>query len=84
MLHHDHDDPGDNDYDDYKTRNTIRTGESSFIVPRSTEKEKTSTLHSRQKIKRDKLAALYRHLNVASNLDLINLICYVPDLSCLT
>ena len=35
--------------------------------------EATSTLRLTQKVKRDKLAALYRHLNVTGNVDLINL-----------
>ena len=73
LLHHDHDDPDDDDHDDYKIPNTSRTDETSFTVPRSTEKKKTSTLRLKQKLKRDKLAALYRHLNVTSNLDLFNL-----------
>ena len=42
-------------------------------MPGSTEKETTSTLRLRQKVKRDKLATLYRHLNIVGNLDLINL-----------
>ena len=59
--------------DDYRTSNTRRRGKTSFIVPGSTEKETTSTLRLKQKLKRDKLAALYKHLNVTGNLDLINL-----------
>ena len=39
----------------------------------STEKETTSTLRLKQKVKRDKLAALLKQLNVTSNLHLINL-----------
>ena len=35
--------------------------------------ETTSTLRLKQKVKRDKLAVLYKHLNVTGNLDLINL-----------
>ena len=42
-------------------------------MPGSTKKGATSALRLKQKVKRDKLAALYRHLNVTSNLDLINL-----------
>ena len=34
--------------------------------------ETTSTLRITQKVKRDKLAALYRHLSVTGNLDLID------------
>ena len=36
-------------------------------------KAQTSTLRLKQKVKRDKLAALYRHLNVTVNLYLIDL-----------
>ena len=61
----------DIDYDDYNTPNTSRVDKTSFTMPGSTEKE--TTLRLRQKVKQDKLAALYRHLNVAGNLDLINL-----------
>ena len=63
------------DYDDYNTpiyyiQYTSRVDETSFTT---TGKEPTSTLRLKQKVKRDKLAALYRHLNVTGNLDLINL-----------
>ena len=34
--------------------------------------ETTSTLGLRQKVKRDKLAALYRHLNVTGDPDLVD------------
>ena len=71
-LHHrDHDDHGGDDCHDYKTSNTSRTDETLFTVPGSTEKETTSTLWLKQKLKQDKLAALYRHLNITGNLDLI-------------
>ena len=43
----------------------------SFMEPDTT--EATSTLRLRQKVKRDKINALYRHLNVTSNPDLIDL-----------
>ena len=59
------------DYDDYNTPNTIRVDETSFTEPATT--EATSTLRLTQKVKRDKPAALYRHLNVTGNLDLIDL-----------
>ena len=59
------------DYDDYNTPNTSRVDETSFTMSGSPEKE--TTLRLGQKLKQDKLAALYRHLNVAGNLDLINL-----------
>ena len=68
-----HNDPGDDDYDDYNTPNTGRRDEKPFTVSRSTEKETKSTLRLKQKVKRDKLAALYKHLNVTGNLDLISL-----------
>ena len=61
----------DEDYDNYSTPNTSRVVETSFTEPATT--EATSTLRLNQKVKRDKLAALYRHLNVTGNLDLINL-----------
>ena len=58
-------------YDEYNTPNTSRIDETSFAVPDTT--EATSTLRLRQKVKRDKITALYIHLNVTGNLDLINL-----------
>ena len=61
----------DEDYDDYKTPDTSRVDEASFIKPDAT--EATSTLRLRQKVKRDKINALYRHLNATGNLDLIDL-----------
>ena len=47
----------DEDYDDYNTPNTSRVEETSFTVPDTT--QVTSTLQ--QKVKRDKITALYRH-----------------------
>ena len=35
--------------------------------------EAASTLRLNQTVKRDRLAALYRHLNITGNLDLIDL-----------
>ena len=61
----------DKDYDNYGTPNTSWVDETSFTEPDTT--EATSTLRLKQKVKRDKLGALYRHLNVTGNLDLINL-----------
>ena len=61
----------DEDYDDYNTSNTSRIDETSFTVPDAT--EATSTLQLRQNVKRDKITALYRRLNVTGNLDLIDL-----------
>ena len=60
----------DEDYDDYRTPDTSRV-ETSFIDPDTT--EVTSTLQLRQKVKWDKLTALYWHLNVTGDIDLINL-----------
>ena len=56
----------DKDCDNYGTPNT---NETSFTEPDTTE----ATLQLNQKVKRDTLAALYRHLNVTDNLDLIDL-----------
>ena len=61
----------DEDYDDYNTPSKSRVGETSFMEPDTT--EATSTLWLNQKVKRDKLAVLYRYLNVTGNLDLIDL-----------
>ena len=58
-------------YDNYGTPNTSRVDKTSFMEPAIT--EATSTLRLNQKVKRDKLAALYRHLNVTGYLDLIDL-----------
>ena len=63
-------------YDNYGTPNTSRVDMTSFMEPAIT--EATSSLRLNQKVKRDKLAALYRHLNVTSNLDLINLDLFKP------
>ena len=54
----------DEDYDDYEMANTSRI-ETSFTVPDTT--EATSTLRLRQKLKRDKITALYRHINVKAD-----------------
>ena len=53
----------DDDYDDYKTPDTSRIDETLFTVPDPT--EATSIL--RQKVKRNKITALYRHLNVTGD-----------------
>ena len=66
MVHQD-----DDDYDDYNTPNTSRADETSFTVPDTT--EATSTLRVTQKVKRNKITALYRHLNVMGDIDLIDL-----------
>ena len=61
----------DEDYDDYNTPNTSRIDKTSFTVLDTT--EATSTLRLRQKVKKDKINALYRHLNATGNPDLIDL-----------
>ena len=65
MVHQD-----DEDYENYRTPDTSRI-EPSFREPDTT--EPTSTLSLRQKVKRDKINALYRHLDVTGNPDLIDL-----------
>ena len=61
----------DEDYDDYNTPDTSRVDEKSFIEPDTT--EATSTLQLRQKVKRDKITALYRHLNLTGDPGLANI-----------
>ena len=61
----------DDDCDDYNTPNTSRIDETSFMEPDTT--KATSTLRLRQKVKQDKITALYRHLNITGNLDLLDL-----------
>ena len=58
-------------YDEYKAPDTSRVDETSFIEPDAT--EATSTLRLRQKIKRDKITALYRHLNMTGDPGLANI-----------
>ena len=55
----------DEDHDDYKTPDTSRVDETSFTELDAT--EATSTLQLRQKVKRDKITAFYRYLNVTSD-----------------
>ena len=55
----------DKDYNDYNASNTSRVDQTSFTKPDTT--DATSTLRLRQKVKRDKTTALYRHLNVTGN-----------------
>ena len=60
------------DYDErYDTPNVSRVDETSFLEPGTT--EVTSTVRLKQKLKRAKINALYKHLNVAGNPDLIDL-----------
>ena len=44
-----------------------------FTSPGLTEKQATSTLWLKQKVKQDEILALYRHLHVTGDLVLINL-----------
>ena len=61
-----------NDYDDYTAPST--TAEPAiFTTLGPTDKDLISTLQLRQNVKRDKLAVFYRHLNVTSDLDFINI-----------
>ena len=57
--------------EDYRTSDTSRL-ETSFMEPDAT--EPISTLRLKQKLRRDKIDALYRHLSVTGNLDFIDLI----------
>ena len=66
-----HQDEEDDDYGNYRTPETSRI-ETSFIEPTDAT-EVTSTPRLRQKLKQDKINALYRHLNVTADIDLINL-----------
>ena len=59
------------DYDDYNTPDTSRVDETSFTEPDTT--KATSTLQLIQKIKRDKVTALYRQLNVIGDLGLADI-----------
>ena len=59
------------DYDDYRTLDLSRVDETSFTEPDTT--EATSTLQLRQNVKRDKITAFYRHLNVTGDPGLANI-----------
>ena len=61
----------DEDYDEYNTPNTSRVDETSFIE--SDAMEATSTLRLRQKVKRDKINTLYRHLDVTGDPGLVDI-----------
>ena len=66
MIHQDE----DNYEDDHNTPNTSSVETSSINYDTT---EPTSTLRLRQKVKRDKINALYRHLNVTGNPGLADL-----------
>ena len=61
----------DEDYNGYNTPNSSMVDETSFTEPDTT--EATSSLRLRQKVKRDKITALYRHLNVTGDPDLADI-----------
>ena len=61
MVHQDEEDYDDN----YSTPDTSRV-ETSFIEL-DTQEKATLTLRLKQKVKRDKIIALYKHLNVTGN-----------------
>ena len=65
----------DEDYDDHNTPDTRRVDEKSFIEPDAT--EATLTFLLRQKVKRDKISALYRHLNVTGDPGLVDIDCFM-------
>ena len=74
VTRHDGDQEGDHydDCDDYNApNNTVE--ETTFATPSSTDKQPTSSLQFRQKVKRDKLAAFCRRLNVLGNLYLVGI-----------
>ena len=56
---------------DYRTPDTSRADETSFIEPDAT--EATSTLSLRQKLKQDKIVSLYRYLDVTGGPGLADL-----------
>ena len=63
----------DEDYEDnFRTQDTSRVEEISFIRPDTT--EGTSTLRLRQKLKRDKIVSLYRYLDVTGDPGLSDLV----------
>ena len=59
------------DYDDYNSPDTNRAEETSFTESDTT--EAISTLQLRQKLKRDKITPLYRHLNVTGDPGLVDI-----------
>ena len=61
----------DEDYDDYNTPVMSMVNETPFTDPDTT--EATSTLQLRQKIKLDKLTALYRRLNMTGDVGLADI-----------
>ena len=66
-----HDEDRSNDYDDYNTLYTSLVQEKTFTDPDTM--QTTSTLRLRQRLKVDKIAALYRHLNVTGDPNLTDI-----------
>ena len=73
VTHHDedHEEGNDKDYDDYNAPNTRTVDETTR--PSFMDKQATSTEWLKQKVTRDKLAAMYRHLSITRDIDLTNL-----------
>ena len=65
------DEDRDNDYDDYNTSNRSIRQDTMFTDPDT--KETTPNLRLRQKVKRDILAVLCRHLNITCDPYLANI-----------
>ena len=61
----------DGDYDNYNAPDTSRVDETSFTEPYAT--EATLTLQLRKKVKRYKITALYKHLNVTDDTGLADM-----------
>ena len=59
------------DDNDYRTPDTSRVDETSFIEPDAT--EATSTLRLRQRLKQDKIVSLYSYLDVTGGPGLADL-----------
>ena len=66
VIHHDKncESDHDDDYKNYNTPNTSKVNMKTFMTPRPTNKQATSTLWLGKKVKQNNLAALYRHLKV--------------------
>ena len=63
----------DEDFDNYRTPDTSRVDEVLFITDATELTSALRLIRLRQKVKRDKINALYSHLNVTGNPDLIDL-----------
>ena len=76
VTHHSTDRDDNKDFGDYNTGNTCRVDQTSSITPSLQDNRPTSLLRLRQRVKGDKLATLYRHLNVTGDLDLVDTDCF--------